>query len=109
MPFHFLFICLFLAVPGLSCCMGFSLVVASRSYSLVVVHRLLIAMASPLAEHRLQERELSSCGTGLSSRGSPALEHRLNSCGFSNTGLVALQHLGSSQIRNPTHVSYIGK
>ena len=43
--------------------MGFSLVVASRSYSLVAVHGLLIAMASPLAEHRLQERELSSCGT----------------------------------------------
>ena len=109
MPCHFLFICLFSAVPGLSCRMGFSLVVASRSYSLVAVHGLLIAMASPLAEHRLREPELSNWGTWTQQSGSPALEHRLNSCSFSNTGLVALQHVGSSQIRNPTHVSCIGK
>ena len=89
--------------------MGFSLVVASRSYSLVAVHGLLVAMASPLAEHRLREPELSNCGTWTQQSGSPALEHRLNSCSFSNTGLVALQHVGSSQIRNPTHVSCIGK
>ena len=38
--------------------------------------------------------------------GSWALEHRLNSCG---TWLVALQHVGSSWIRDQTHVSCIGR
>ena len=38
---------------GLPCCMGFSLVVESRSYSVVVGHRLLIVVASLAAEHRL--------------------------------------------------------
>ena len=42
----------FLIVPGLRCSVGFSLVVASRGYSLVEVCRLLIAVAS-LVEHRL--------------------------------------------------------
>ena len=37
-----IFIYLFLAVPGLHCCSGFSLVVASGGYSLSVVCRLLI-------------------------------------------------------------------
>ena len=35
-----------LAVLGLRCCSGFSLVVVSRSYSLVAVQGLLISMAS---------------------------------------------------------------
>ena len=43
----------FLAVLGLCCCVGFSLVVASGGYFLVVVCRLLIVMASLIAEHRL--------------------------------------------------------
>ena len=34
----------FLAVLGLCCCMGFSPVVASRGYSLVVMHRFPIAV-----------------------------------------------------------------
>ena len=42
----------FLIVPGLRCSVGFSLVVASRGYSLVEVCRFLIAVAS-LVEHRL--------------------------------------------------------
>ena len=37
---------LFLAVLGLHCCVGFSLVVASGGYSLVAVHGLRIAVAS---------------------------------------------------------------
>ena len=37
----------------LGCCTGFSLVVASRGYSLVVVSGLLIAVASLIAEQRL--------------------------------------------------------
>ena len=35
--FYYYFIYLFLDVLGLCCCMGFSLVVASRGYSLVTV------------------------------------------------------------------------
>ena len=60
---------LFLAVLGLGCCVGFSLVAVSRGYSLVE-HGLLIVVASLVAEHRLQgvqasavvARGLSSCG-----------------------------------------------
>jgi len=40
-------------VLGLCGCVGFYLVVASRGYSLVVVHRLLIAVASLVAAHGL--------------------------------------------------------
>ena len=50
--------------------MDFSVVAESRDYSLVVVHGLLIAVASLIAEHRLQ-------GT----RASVAVAHRLISCG----------------------------
>ena len=46
------FMCFFLAVLGLCCCTDFSLVVASGSYSLVVVHKPLIVVASLVAEHR---------------------------------------------------------
>ena len=42
---------LFSAVLGLQCCVGFSLLVVS--YSLAVVHGLLIVEASLAAEHRL--------------------------------------------------------
>ena len=48
-----LFVYLSLAVLGLYCCMGFSLVAVSRGYSLVAVHGLLIAVASLAVEHRL--------------------------------------------------------
>ena len=44
---------LFLSVMGLCCCSDFSLVVTSRGYSVVAVHRLLIALASLVEEHRL--------------------------------------------------------
>ena len=46
--FIYFWLCwVFVAAPGLS------LVVVSRGYSLVEMHRLLISMASFLAEHRL--------------------------------------------------------
>ena len=49
-----IFFNLFLAMLSLHCCVGFSLVVANRGYSLVAVHRLLIAVASLILEvHRL--------------------------------------------------------
>ena len=47
------FLNLFLTVLSLCCCTGFSLVALSRGYSLVAVHRLLIAVASLVVEHML--------------------------------------------------------
>ena len=41
---------LFMALLGLHCCLGFSLVVESRGYSLVAVHGLLIAVTSVVLE-----------------------------------------------------------
>ena len=38
---------------GLGCCVGFSLVAASRGYSPAVVRGLLTVVASLVAEHRL--------------------------------------------------------
>ena len=49
----FFFFFFFLAVLGLCSCGGSSPVVASGTYSLVVVCRLLIAMASLVTEHGL--------------------------------------------------------
>ena len=45
-----------------------------RGLLFILVHRLLIVVASLVAEHGLQARGLSSCGSG-------ALERRLSSCG----------------------------
>ena len=47
------FIYLFLAVLGLCCCSGFSLVVEGGGYSLVTVCGLLITVASVVVEHGL--------------------------------------------------------
>jgi len=47
---------------GFSLLQGFSLVVASGGYSLIVVHKLLIAVASLVAEHRLQGTQASVVG-----------------------------------------------
>ena len=47
------FIHSFLAVLGLCCCLGFSLVAASGGYSLVAVSRLLIVLASLVVERSL--------------------------------------------------------
>ena len=78
----YLFICLFLAVLGPCCCTGFSLVEENGGYSLVEVCRLLIAMAFAV-EHRLQGTWVSVVSAhGLSSCGSRAPDHRLNSCGI---------------------------
>ena len=51
--FGFLFIYLFLAVLGLHCCTGSSLLAPSRVYALAAVHGLLISVASLAAEHEL--------------------------------------------------------
>ena len=71
----FLSIYVFLSMLSFCCCAGFSLVVASRGYTLVVVRGLLIVVASLVAEHgALGHAGFSGCGSW-------ALEHRLNSCG----------------------------
>ena len=49
-----------MAALNLHCVAGFSLVVASRGYSLVPMLRLLIAVASLVAEHRLLGLEVIS-------------------------------------------------
>ena len=54
-------------------CPGFSLVAVSGGYSLAVVHGSLIAVASPVAEHRHQ-------GSWASMSCLQAPGHRLNSC-----------------------------
>lgn len=78
-PLLFLFIYLFLTVLGLRCCSGFSLVAASRGYSLVAVHRLLIEVASPVAENRLQGVRASVVvAPGLQSTGSTLEVHGLS-------------------------------
>ena len=78
MNFYF-FTYLFLAVLGLHCCMGFSL---------VAVHGLLIVLASLICD-------------------SSASAHRLNSLWC--MGLIALHHVGSSQIRDQTQVSCVDR
>ena len=81
---------LFLFVLRLCFCTGFSLVVASRDYSLVAVHRLLIVI-SLVAEHG--PTGFSNCKIWVSSCSSWALEHRLNSCGTPAYFLHRIQDL----------------
>ena len=65
----------FVAAPGLS------LVVVSTGYSLAVSRLLLVAVASPVVEHKLKSAWASAIAArGLSSCSSWAPEHRLNSC-----------------------------
>ena len=75
------FICLFLAVLGPHCCLGFPLVLASRGSSVAAVPGFLTAVALA-AQHTLRGSQASVIvAHGLSSWGSLALEHRLYSCG----------------------------
>ena len=72
----------FLAVLRLHCCVGFPLVVVSGRYCLAVVIGLLIAVASPVAEHCSKRVQASVVpARGLSSCRSQALKCKLNSCG----------------------------
>ena len=105
-PNH-LFFNLFLAALGLPCCVWAFSNCGQRGLLFIVVCRLLIAVASLVAEHRLQARGLSSCGTWaqqLWHTGSRAQAQQL--CLMS---LVAPWHVGSSQTRDRTHVPCIGR
>ena len=55
---NFIFIYLLLAVLGLCCSEGFSLVEVSGVYSPVVLHGLLTVVASLVVEHGLRMHEL---------------------------------------------------
>ena len=95
------FIYLPMAVLGLRCCVGFSLVVVNWGCSLAPV----VVLGFSLPWLLLLQSTASRC-EGFSSCGSLALENELSSCG---TGLVALRHVGSSRITNWTCVSCIGR
>ena len=69
---------LFLIMLSLSCYMGFSLVAASRGYSLLVVCGRLVMVASLVVDPAV----FAACG--LSKCGFWALAHRLSSCGICN-------------------------
>ena len=80
--------------------MGFSLVVESRGFSLVAVHRLLIAVASLVAERRLWGEQASAVVVlGLSSTGSVVMVR----------GLSCSMACGIFQTRDQTHVSCTGR
>ena len=87
---NYLFIYLSLAVLGLHCCMDFSLV-AELGPLFIAAWSLLIVVASPVAKQRLR-------GAGAS---------EVVACGFISCG--APWHVGSSQTRDQTHVSCIGR
>ena len=89
MVFLFHFIYLVTAGLGPHCCAGFSLVVVNRGCSPVAVHGPLLLWSMGFRVHRLQQ---------LQFEGSVLV-----------AGLVASQHVGSSQIRDQTHVSCIGR
>ena len=59
----YLFIYLFIAVLGLSCCARAFSSCGKRGPLFIAVRGPLIIAASPVAEHRLQTRRLSSCGS----------------------------------------------
>ena len=97
---YFLNVYLFLVVLGLHCSIGLSLVAVSGDDSLAVVRGLLTAAASLVAKQWLQ-------GTGLQQ--SQHVDSRAQAQQMWCTGLVALQHVGSSQTRDRTLVSCIGR
>ena len=74
--FNFYLFLYFLAMLGLRCCAGFSLVVWDRGYSLAVSREQLLLRWGLLL---LEAQALGH--SGFSSLGSRALEYRLNTCG----------------------------
>ena len=86
---NFFLIYLFLAVLGLRFCARAFSSCGKRGPLFITVHGPLTIAASLVAEHRLQTRRLSNCG--------------------SRAGPVALWHVGSSQTRARTRVPCIGR
>ena len=76
-----LFIHLLMAVLGLCCCTGFSLVSASGGYSPVALQELLTAAAPLVCCTGSKAQASAAAAHGLSGCRSRALKLRLNSCG----------------------------
>ena len=74
LPLKYIYIYLFLAALGFQCCTRFSLVTASKGYSIVGVLRLLTAVASCCRTQVLGYAGFSTYSFG-------ALDHRLSRCG----------------------------
>ena len=95
-----------MTVLGLCCCVNCPPAAESRGYSIAVVCGLLTAASSLFAERGLQGTQASIAACGLSICGSRAREHGLNSC---DAGFSCSTHVGSSWIRDGTHVSCSGR
>ena len=100
MILFFFLIYLFMAVLGLRFCARAFSSCGKRGPLFIAVRGPLTIAASFVAEHRLQTRRLSSCG-------SRALDAQAQQLWL--TGLVAPRHVGSSQTRARTHVPCIGR
>ena len=85
-----------MAVLGLHCYMGFSLIVVSKGCSLVVL-RLLIAVASRCRQG-LGARASVAEAHGLSTCDSWTLEHKVNNCGVQAKFLGGMWDLQGSEI-----------
>ena len=98
---------LFVAALGLHCCVWVFSSCRGRGLLFVAVHRLLIAVASLVAEHGLQCVGFSSCAMWAQQlwlMGSRAQAQQLW-----HTGLVVPRHVGSSRTRARTRVPCIGR
>ena len=96
----FFFFNLFLTVLDLRCCTRAFSSCGERGLLFVVVHGLLIAVASLVAEHRLQAHRLQQLWLAGSRAQAQQLWH---------TGLVVPWHAGSSRTRARTRVPCIGR
>ena len=102
-----LFFYLYLAVLGLLCCTGFSLVVASGDCSPAVVWGLLLGVASLVLEP-LGPVGFSSC-CGARAQSLRFLGSRAQAQQLWHLGLVPPRRVGSSWIRDWTRVSCTGR
>ena len=89
--------CLFLAVLSLHCCAGFSLVAMSRSYPSLQCMGFSLRWLPLLQSIGSRVHRIQQCGSW-------ALENQLW-----YTGLVGSWCVGSSWIRDQTHISCVGR
>ena len=106
-PQSFFFFYLFLAALGLHCCTWAFSSCGEQGLLFVQVRGLLIAVASLVAEHRLQAHRLQQ----LQHVGSVVVAHssRAQAQQLWHMGLVAPRHVGSSWTRARTRVPCIGR
>ena len=110
-----LFVCLFMAALCLRCYARTFSSFGERGLLFIAVRRLLIAVASLVAEHRLQARGLQQLQhTGFNSCSTQAQQlwltgSRVQAQQLWHMGLVAPRHVGSSWTRARTRVPCIGR